>query len=111
MVGRGLRCISSLSLGEECSGQTVIRPAEGATTGSEYCLRILYLPPPLVHSNRQGALWSREPSPVLCGSCWVVGWGSAHCGATKESETKGFLHISAFTQQVVLHIKKQTHTK
>lgn len=69
MVGRGLRCISSLSLGDECRGRTVIRPVEGATTGSECCFLIFCLPPPLAHSNKQGALWSREPSPVVCG-CW-----------------------------------------
>lgn len=56
MVGRGLRCISSLSLGEECRGRKVIRPLEGVTAGSECCFRIFCLPPPPVHSNRQGAL-------------------------------------------------------
>lgn len=63
MVGRGLRCISSLSLGEECSGRRVIRPAEGVTAGSECCFLIFCLPAPPANSSRQGALWSRVPSP------------------------------------------------
>ena len=84
MVGRGLRCISSLSLGDECKGRTVIRPDEGPTTGSECCFLIFCLAPPVTHSERQGALWSRVPSPALCGCCWEVGRGSACWGAAKE---------------------------
>lgn len=81
MVGRGLRCISSLSLGEECRGQMAIRPGEGATTGSEFCFWILCLPPPPAHSSRQGALWSRVPSPILCGR------GSEYLGAAGDNGT------------------------
>lgn len=64
MVGRGLRCMSSHSLGEECKGRIAIMPAcRLATTGSECCFLIFCLPPPLVASKRQGALWSRVPRP------------------------------------------------
>lgn len=83
IVGRGLRWISSLSLGEECRGRPVISPAEGATTGSECCFLIFCLPPPVAHSNRQGALWSRVPSPVTCGCCWETSLGSMCCRAAK----------------------------
>ena len=97
MVGRGLRCISSLSLGEECSGRTVIRPVEGATTGSECCFLIFCLTPPLAHSSKQGALWSRVPSPVACGCWWEAGRASAWWGAVEMSDSQ---NISVLTQQV-----------
>lgn len=63
MVGRGLLCISSLSLGEAWSGHTVIAPDDGVTAGSECCFLIFCLAPGAVASSKQGALWSREPSP------------------------------------------------
>ena len=62
MVGRGLRCMSSLSLGEECRGRTAIKPAWVTPTGSECCFLIFCLLP-RAHSRRQGALWSRVPRP------------------------------------------------
>lgn len=83
IVGRGLRCISSLSLGEECKGRTAMSPAEGVPRGSECCFRIFCLPPPVAQSNRQGALWSLVPSPALCGCCWEFSLGSVCCRAAK----------------------------
>lgn len=79
MVGRGFRCISSLSLGDECRGRPVKSPAERGATGSDSCFRILCLLPPLAHSSRQGALWSREPRPAACGDCWGIGLDSVCC--------------------------------
>lgn len=66
MVGRGLLCISSLSLGEEWSGHAVVGGDDGATAGSDSCFLIFCLAPAAVNSSRQGALWSREPSPPGC---------------------------------------------
>lgn len=63
MVGRGLLCISSLSLGEGWSGHTAIAPDDGTAAGSECCFLIFCLAPVAVWSSRQGALWSREPRP------------------------------------------------
>lgn len=59
MVGRGLLCSSSLSLGEQCSGHT----APAAPAGSDCCFLTCCLAPAAVNSSRQGALWSRVPSP------------------------------------------------
>lgn len=63
MVGRGLLCISSLRRGEQWSGHMVIAPGDGLTAGSECCFLIFCLAPAAVYSSRQGALWSRVPSP------------------------------------------------
>lgn len=70
MVGRGLRCISSLSLGEECRVLKGIMFPWGATTGSECCFLIFCLHPPAA-SSKQGALLSRVPRPCCCGRALV----------------------------------------
>lgn len=80
MVGRGLLCISSLSLGEEWSGHTAVAPDDGATAGSDSCFLILCLAPAAVYSSRQGALWSREPSPP--------GWRSRRSGAVGKQRRR-----------------------
>lgn len=85
MVGRGLRCISSLSLGEECRFLKGIMFPWGATTGSECCFLIFCLHPPAA-SSKQGALLSRVPRPCCCGRALVS--KRAKPGKEKESSFK-----------------------